>query len=48
MDKDGLLEVTHACVLHNVERSSLHTIYDIDVVSGKSPEVCEGRGMWDR
>ena len=31
-------------VLHDVETSSLH-IYDIDLVSGKSRQVYEGRGI---
>ena len=34
-------------VLHDVETSSLH-IYDIDLVSGKSRQVYEGRGIQDR
>ena len=37
----------YACVLHDVERSSSH-IYDIDLVSGKSRQVYEGRGIQDR
>ena len=33
----------YTCVLHDVE-TSLH-IYDIDLVSGKSRQVYEGRGI---
>ena len=35
----------HTCVLHDVE-TSLH-IYDIYLVSGKSRQVYEGRGIQD-
>ena len=34
----------YTCVLHDVETSSSH-IYDIDLVSGKSRQVYEGRGI---
>ena len=35
----------YTCVLHDVERSSLH-IYDIDLVSGKSRQLYVGRGIY--